>query len=80
MGEILEIASFIGTPLGAILAIAAVAELYFFRQVGSQRLSCPFRKSTSFATLADIEVCETAARSAPFVKLPVSTIATKCVI
>jgi hypothetical protein len=30
MGEILEIASFIGTPLGAIMAIAGVAALYFF--------------------------------------------------
>jgi hypothetical protein len=30
MGEILEIASFIATPFGAILAIAAVAALYFF--------------------------------------------------
>jgi hypothetical protein len=30
MGEILEIASFIGTPLGAIMAIVAVAALYFF--------------------------------------------------
>ena len=30
MGEILEIASFIATPLGAILAIAAIPTLYFF--------------------------------------------------
>ena len=30
MGEILEIASFVGTPLGAIMAIAAIAALYFF--------------------------------------------------
>ena len=30
MGEILEIASFVATPLGAILSIAAVAALYFF--------------------------------------------------
>lgn len=30
MGEILEIASFVGTPLGAVLAIAFVAALYFF--------------------------------------------------
>lgn len=30
MGEILEIASFMATPLGAILSIAAVAALYFF--------------------------------------------------
>jgi hypothetical protein len=29
MGEILEIASFIATPLGAILAIAAIPTLYF---------------------------------------------------
>jgi hypothetical protein len=28
MGEILEIASFVGTPLGAICAIAAVAVFY----------------------------------------------------
>jgi hypothetical protein len=30
LGEILEIASFVGTPLGAVLAIAAAASLYFF--------------------------------------------------
>jgi len=30
MGEILEIASFMATPLGAVLSIAAVAGLYFF--------------------------------------------------
>jgi hypothetical protein len=30
MGEILEIASFMATPLGTILSIAAVAALYFF--------------------------------------------------
>jgi hypothetical protein len=30
MGELLEIASFIATPIGAIMAIAAVAALYFF--------------------------------------------------
>jgi hypothetical protein len=30
VGEILEIASFIATPLGAILAIATFAALFFF--------------------------------------------------
>jgi hypothetical protein len=30
LGEILEIASFVGTPLGAVLAIGAAASLYFF--------------------------------------------------
>jgi len=30
MGEILEIASFIATPLGAVLAVAGLAALYFF--------------------------------------------------
>lgn len=30
MGELLEIASFVGTPLGAVMAIAALAGLYFF--------------------------------------------------
>ena len=30
MGEILEIASFMTTPLGAILSIAAFAAFYFF--------------------------------------------------
>ena len=30
MGEILEIASFLATPLGAILGIAGIAALYFF--------------------------------------------------
>ena len=30
MGEILEIASFIATPLGAVLAIAAATALFFF--------------------------------------------------
>jgi hypothetical protein len=36
--------------------------------------------ASSFAMLADMADCETAARSAPFVKLPVSTIAMKCMI
>jgi DNA-binding MarR family transcriptional regulator len=36
--------------------------------------------ASSFATLADMADCETAARSAPFVKLPVSTTAMKCMI
>jgi hypothetical protein len=30
MGEILEIASFLATPLGAVMGIAGVAALYFF--------------------------------------------------
>lgn len=30
MGEILEIASFLATPLGAILGVAGLAALYFF--------------------------------------------------
>jgi hypothetical protein len=30
MGEILEIASFMATPLGAVLSIIGVAALYFF--------------------------------------------------
>jgi hypothetical protein len=30
MGELLEIASFIGTPIGAVMAIVGVAALYFF--------------------------------------------------
>jgi hypothetical protein len=30
MGEILEVASFIATPLGAILALGAVAAAYFY--------------------------------------------------
>jgi len=30
MGEILEIASFLSTPLGAILGVAGLAALFFF--------------------------------------------------
>jgi hypothetical protein len=30
MGEILSIASFVATPLGAVLAFAAVAAAYFY--------------------------------------------------
>jgi hypothetical protein len=30
MGELLEIASWVATPIGAVCAIAAVAALYFF--------------------------------------------------
>ena len=30
MGEILEIASFMATPLGAVMTIVGVAALYFF--------------------------------------------------
>jgi phage-related holin len=30
LGEILEIASFVGTPLGAVLAIGALAAAYFY--------------------------------------------------
>lgn len=30
MGEILDIAAFIATPLGAVLAVAGLAALYFF--------------------------------------------------
>jgi hypothetical protein len=30
MGEILELAAFVATPLGAVLAIGACAALYFF--------------------------------------------------
>jgi hypothetical protein len=30
MGAILDIASFVATPLGAVLAIAAVAVFYFY--------------------------------------------------
>jgi di/tricarboxylate transporter len=30
MGEILEIASFLATPLGLVLGIAGVTALYFF--------------------------------------------------
>jgi hypothetical protein len=30
MGEILSIASFVGTPLGGVLAVAAVAAAFFY--------------------------------------------------
>ncbi len=30
MGEILSVASFIGTPLGGILAVVALAAAYFY--------------------------------------------------
>jgi hypothetical protein len=43
MGELLEIASWVGTPLGAITAVVFVAVLFFY---GRWVLAAPKKKET----------------------------------
>jgi hypothetical protein len=40
MGELLEIASWVGTPIGGICAVAFVAACFFLWAVGSHRQAC----------------------------------------
>jgi hypothetical protein len=50
LGEILEIASWVGTPLGAICAVAFVAACFFFMGDGSSRISLKKGSGVIFST------------------------------